>query len=139
MSEDIEDIKEYIGMNGTSGQQTYGNGRIVNETRVLSAPAAGEWVDMSGFFTTKTDGRLNGMTTDGLLDQRLCRIVDGVRIPLQIGTVIVKGRVTLMLYHDHVTQDGASAVQRIYVSICNDEDGTAVIQAAPAHTVMLNR
>lgn len=94
---------------------------------------------MSEFFTTKTDAVMDAVTEDVLLTSKIFRIVDGVRIPLQIGTVIVDGHVTLMMYHDHITADGASSIQRIYVAVKNNEDATALVQAAPAHTVMLAR
>ena len=138
MENEIEDIKEYIGMNGTYGTRAaqtltessnsvYGNSSNIN------------MLDMSEFFTTKTDAIMNAVTEETLLTSKIFRTVDGVRIPLQIGTVIVDGHVTLMMYHDHITADGASSIQRIYVAVKNNEDATALVQAAPAHTVMLAR
>lgn len=138
MENEIEDIKEYIGMNGTYGTRVaqtltessnsvYGNSSNIN------------MLDMSEFFTTKTDAIMNAVTEETLLTSKIFRTVDGVRIPLQIGTVIVDSHVTLMMYHDHITADGASSIQRIYVAVKNNEDATALVQAAPAHTVMLAR
>lgn len=145
MQDEIEDIKEYIGMNGT---MTYGASRSAanalsenNNSNVTygSSQSIDDMLDMSGFFTTKTSGVMNNVTEDDLLIRRIYRTVDGVRIPLQIGTVFVDGHIALMLYHDHVTADGASSAQRIYVAVRNNEDMTALIQAAPAHTLMLAR
>ena len=126
-----------------SGTNAYGTraAQTLSESsnRVYGSSGTESMIDMSGFFTTKADAIMENVTEETLLSSRIFRTVDGVRIPLQIGTVVVDSHVSLMIYHDHVTADGGSSVQRIYVAVRNNDSATGLVQAAPAHTVMLTR
>ena len=119
-------------MNGSSTSNTYGIRSSLSESssrsvNTFSSSRQDGFLDMSQFFTTKPEAQITGVTEDDLLTAHMFRTVDGVRIPLQVGTIIVEGHVMLMLYHDHVTADGSRDIQRIYVAVRNADDGSGLV------------
>ena len=107
---------------------------------VYGAPVkpTGEY-DMSSFFSTTVKGSILGVTVNDLYTKKLYRIVDGIKIPLYIGSVIIGSKLKLMVYHDHIDTTGFSKiVERVYSTVTNGTDGNSVVQYGSAGTVMLS-
>ena len=138
LKESIDDIKTKIntqhnGLFSASVQES------VNEEMVYGAPVKSESeYDMSSFFSTTVKGSILGVTVNDLYTKKLYRIVDGIKIPLYIGSMIIGSKLRLMVYHDHIDTTGFSKiVERVYSTVTNGTDGNSVIQYGSAGTVML--
>ena len=95
--------------------------------------------DMSSFFTSARKGIMKDLTTDDLYHVKLYRVLDGLKIPLFVGTCVIENKFRLILYHDHIMiTPNKKKVDRIFVAVVNGPDKNSVIQYAGAESLSLN-
>lgn len=106
----------------------------INEEQQIYATHINQSADLSSFFSTTIQGKIEGLTAENLQYTALYRQLDNIRIPLSVGTVITGNGLSLMVYHDHITR---TTVQRLYVPVATGKDGNSLVQTAPANTINL--
>lgn len=96
--------------------------------------------DMSAFFSSQPTGIIKGITVSDLYKSRLYRIMDNnIKIPLQVGTIFISGRLKYMVYHDHIMVNGSvKKCDRVYSPVSNGIDKNSVIQYDAASTITLS-
>lgn len=113
---------------------------VMNESSLPAYTAQSADIDLSDLFSARGDGVVQGSLLDDITHAPIYRVVDGVRIPLQVGSMLYKGKVMLTVFHDHMTQTGGiTTVQRIYVPVRDDRKRMSVVQAAPAASVTFTK
>ena len=95
--------------------------------------------DMTSFFSTATKGIIPNITVNELSRKKLYRMVENVRIPLQIGTILVDNEFKMVVYHDHIdiNNKGNKVVQRVFVALADSKDGKNVLQSGSAESIVL--
>lgn len=142
MAADIKELK----YGNTTISTTYGAARNryssqpVNEKRYSAANnLSADEIDMTSFFTTSAKGRVQGITVNDLYKKNLYRTIDGLKVPLKIGTVVSGSKMRLSVYHDHIDMTGsAKVVERVYSVVVNGPDGVSVVQYGSADTVIIS-
>lgn len=116
-------------------QNESGNPLPVN---VYGASLSSDEYDMSNFFAMTPKGVVPGLQTEDLYHVTLYRVIDNIKIPLSVGTIVAGGKLRHMVYHDHImVQNNTKKVERVFVAVVNSNDKTSVIQYGPAETIVL--
>lgn len=117
--------------------------KILESINLSDAPAGASdgdaEYDMTSFFSTATKGIVPNITVNELSRKKLYRMVENVRIPLQIGTILVDNEFKMVIYHDHIdiNNEGKKVVQRVFVALTDSKDGKNVLQSGSAESIVL--
>ena len=120
--------------------------KVLESINLLAAPAAMTYgasddveYDMTSFFSTATKGIIPNITVNELSSKKLYRMVESVKIPLQIGTILIGNEFKMVVYHDHidVNKEGNKVVQRVFVALTDSKDGKNVLQSGSAESIVL--
>lgn len=117
--------------------------KILESINLSDAPTAASdgdaEYDMTSFFSTATKGIVPNITVNELSRKKLYRMVENVRIPLQIGTILVDNEFKMVIYHDHIdiNNEGKKVVQRVFVALTDSKDGKNVLQSGSAESIVL--
>ena len=125
--QDIRKILESINLSDTSAAMTYG-----------ASDGDAEY-DMTSFFSTATKGIVPNITVNELSSKKLYRMVENIKIPLQIGTILVGNEFKMVVYHDHIdiNNEGNKVVMRVFVALIDSKDGKNVLQSGSAESIVL--
>ena len=120
---------------------------VLESINLLAAPAAMTYgasdgdaeYDMTSFFSTATKGIVPNITVNELSSKKLYRMVENIKIPLQIGTILVGNEFKMVVYHDHIDRNnkGNKVVQRVFVALADSKDGKNVLQSGSAESIVL--
>ena len=112
---------------------------LSNDQIVYGASQEVEEYDMSSFFSSQPSGVIKGLTVDDLYRVKLYRKMDGgIKIPLQVGTIVTGGRLRYVIYHDHIFINGnLRKIDRVFSSVVNGNDRNSVVQYEPASTITI--
>lgn len=117
--------------------------KILESINLSDAPAGASdgdaEYDMTSFFSTATKGIVPNITVNELSRKKLYRMVENVRIPLQIGTILVDNEFKMVIYHDHIdiNNEGKKVIQRVFVALTDSKDGKNVLQSGSAESIVL--
>ena len=126
---DIRKILESINLSDAPAEMTYG----------ASASDGDAEYDMTSFFSTATKGIVPNITVNELSSKKLYRMVENIKIPLQIGTILVGNEFKMVVYHDHIdiNNEGNKVVMRVFVALTDSKDGKNVLQSGSAESIVL--
>lgn len=126
---DIRKILESINLSDAQAAMTYG----------ASASDGDAEYDMTSFFSTATKGIVPNITVNELSSKKLYRMVENIKIPLQIGTILVGNEFKMVVYHDHIdiNNEGNKVVMRVFVALTDSKDGKNVLQSGSAESIVL--
>lgn len=126
---DIRKILESINLSDAPAAMTYG----------ASASDGDAEYDMTSFFSTATKGIVPNITVNELSSKKLYRMVENIKIPLQIGTILVGNEFKMVVYHDHIdiNNEGNKVVMRVFVALTDSKDGKNVLQSGSAESIVL--
>ena len=120
---------------------------VLESINLLAAPAAMTYgasdgdaeYDMTSFFSTATKGIVPNITVNELSSKKLYRMVENIKIPLQIGTILVGNEFKMVVYHDHIdiNNEGNKVVMRVFVALTDSKDGKNVLQSGSAESIVL--
>ena len=124
---DIRKILESINLSEAPAAMTYG-----------ASDGDAEY-DMTSFFSTATKGIVPNITVNELSSKKLYRMVENIKIPLQIGTILVGNEFKMVVYHDHIdiNNEGNKVVMRVFVALTDSKDGKNVLQSGSAESIVL--
>ena len=124
---DIKEILESINLSDAPTAMTYG-----------ASDGDAEY-DMTSFFSTATKGIVPNITVNELSSKKLYRMVENIKIPLQIGTILVGNEFKMVVYHDHIdiNNEGNKVVMRVFVALTDSKDGKNVLQSGSAESIVL--
>ena len=127
--QDIRKILESINLSDAPAEMTYG----------ASASDGDAEYDMTSFFSTATKGIVPNITVNELSSKKLYRMVENIKIPLQIGTILVGNEFKMVVYHDHIdiNNEGNKVVMRVFVALTDSKDGKNVLQSGSAESIVL--
>ena len=126
---DIRKILESINLSDAPAAMTYG---------ASDGDGDAEY-DMTSFFSTATKGIVPNITVNELSSKKLYRMVENIKIPLQIGTILVGNEFKMVVYHDHIdiNNEGNKVVMRVFVALTDSKDGKNVLQSGSAESIVL--
>ena len=126
---DIKKILESINLSDTPTAMVYG----------ASTSDGDAEYDMTSFFSTATKGIVPNITVNELSSKKLYRMVENIKIPLQIGTILVGNEFKMVVYHDHIdiNNEGNKVVMRVFVALTDSKDGKNVLQSGSAESIVL--
>ena len=126
---DIRKILESINLSDAPAEMTYG----------ASASDGDAEYDMTSFFSTATKGIVPNITVNELSSKKLYRMVENIKIPLQIGTILVGNEFKMVVYHDHIdiNNEGNKVVMRVFVALTDSKDGKNVLQSCSVESIEL--
>lgn len=123
--------------NGTT-PGSYPDIKVNIPTTYGASLSVSEEYDMSSFFSITPKGNIPGLQTEDLYRVRLFRVIDSLKIPLSVGTIVTGGKLRNMVYHDHIMlQNNVKKVERAYVAVVNSPDKSSLLQYGAADTVIL--
>ena len=126
---EIREVLESINLSDTPAAMVYG----------ASASDGDAEYDMTSFFSTATKGIVPNITVNELSSKKLYRMVENIKIPLQIGTILVGNEFKMVVYHDHIdiNNEGNKVVMRVFVALTDSKDGKNVLQSGSAESIVL--
>ena len=133
----LETAVKSLNLKDNNGVYYYGSSYIT-ENNIIGDSISSKSIeyDMSNFFTTNLKGSIENIKINELYNKCIYRMIEDIKIPLRIGTIVSGGKLRMIVYHDHINSSGSEKyIERVYSIIV--DNATGIIQYGSPNTIVI--